>query len=330
MGKLADTTPLNEISIPGTHDSASIKVDAGVNYINPFICQNCSIEDQLYGGVRALDIRLMTTDKHEGSLVGAVLEDASRAVVSELAGAMFGDGIRGAIAKTDTITVYTCHGKLGLGTAQNVFERFSSVLSVCKEFLRTFPSETIVMTLKVDDPDGEFSKKKRDAITACLENIPVYRSEKMPTLKEVRGKIWLLNRIDDTTDFGAPLEGDWVDDTTGKMLPRKSRREFDVYLQDNYDSNVTKGKLGLFTAVYPLDKKNPLIINFASAVTSLMNLKMVYINDDVVPWLVETKPKKLGICFFNFALEYYVDSKWSGPKTITDLIVASNFDYSGL
>ncbi len=54
MSQLEDDRAINELSIPGTHDSGALYSIADV----AGKCQSLSIEDQLYIGVRFLDIRL--------------------------------------------------------------------------------------------------------------------------------------------------------------------------------------------------------------------------------------------------------------------------------
>ena len=54
MGSIKQTTPLYNLSIPGTHDSCALH-DEGFGYTQ---CQWLSITDQLNNGIRFLDIRL--------------------------------------------------------------------------------------------------------------------------------------------------------------------------------------------------------------------------------------------------------------------------------
>ena len=58
MAELEDDRAINELSIPGTHDSGATHSIADV----AGKCQSLSIEDQLYIGVRFLDIRLQLVE----------------------------------------------------------------------------------------------------------------------------------------------------------------------------------------------------------------------------------------------------------------------------
>lgn len=58
MAQLEDERAINELSLPGTHDSGALYSIADV----AGKCQSLSIEDQLYIGVRFLDIRLQLVE----------------------------------------------------------------------------------------------------------------------------------------------------------------------------------------------------------------------------------------------------------------------------
>ena len=161
-------------------------------------CQDHSIKDQLLGGIRLLDIRIR--------VVGTRPED-----------------------------LRTCHGKGFMGEYEKLYKVFDAV----KEFLEEYNTECVVMTLKVDDW-ANYKQKKADGKRLILELLNryeafLYKSARCPLMKEARGKIYLINRIDDTLDFGAPIGV--PDNTKGEYLPATTNRQFRVYVQDNYDFN---------------------------------------------------------------------------------------------
>ncbi|KIZ17290.1 phosphatidylinositol-specific phospholipase C [Streptomyces natalensis] len=56
MSALADTTPLQRLTVPGTHDS-------GARIGGPWVaCQDSAVDDQLAGGIRFLDVRCRAVD----------------------------------------------------------------------------------------------------------------------------------------------------------------------------------------------------------------------------------------------------------------------------
>ncbi len=194
MKGIYDDTPLSGISIPGTHDSASIN-----RVFHSFwSCQDRSIKKQLLGGIRLLDIRIR--------VVGTKPEDLK-----------------------------TCHGKGKIGEYENLYKVFDAVT----DFLKQYSTECVVMTLKVDDwadYDSDHLKGKQ-LILKFLDRYKdfIYISSVCPTLDKVRSKIYLINRIDNTMDFGVPIS--IPDNTKGFLLSETNNRKFNVYVQDYYDFN---------------------------------------------------------------------------------------------
>ncbi|KAL6588335.1 hypothetical protein U3516DRAFT_675926 [Neocallimastix sp. 'constans'] len=68
MSKLSDDTRINQINIPGTHDSGTCKIP----YESFASTQNFSITGQLHLGIRFLDIRLQTNKAGEISISHAI------------------------------------------------------------------------------------------------------------------------------------------------------------------------------------------------------------------------------------------------------------------
>ncbi len=124
----------------------------------PFIarCQNQVISQQLNSGIRFLDIRV-EKDGEELKIVHDIADCKSPASTSK---------------------------KLYL----------DDIINDCKCFLSENPSETILLSYKRDD--GPNQEETFDLFfEKHLENDPIwYKKNRIPTLKEVRGKIVLLNR----------------------------------------------------------------------------------------------------------------------------------------
>lgn len=119
-------------------------------------CQNSTVAEQLNSGIRFLDIRV---EKDGGKLK----------LVHDIA---------------DCKNPYKKNEKLYL----------DSVINDCKKFLSENPSETILFSYKRDD--GANQEETFDTFFEnYLNNDPVwYKENRVPLLKEVRGKIVLLNR----------------------------------------------------------------------------------------------------------------------------------------
>jgi 1-phosphatidylinositol phosphodiesterase len=191
MTALPDDIPISELSIPGTHNSAAI------NMIGPTLwaCQCHSITEQLNRGIRLLDIRLKPKPRTRST------------------------------DQTDALTLHpndvefkTCHGRLGLFGA-NEFQSFDEVMEECIQFLKENPGETIIMIIKIDD-----WRRTRPArhpqilrqLQEALNHLPLLTVPHLPTLGECRGRLYLINRINDDPALGVPL--DIPDNTPGALL----------------------------------------------------------------------------------------------------------------
>ncbi len=142
-------------------------------------CQNATIAEQLNAGIRFLDIRV-EKDGEKLKLVHDIADCKNPKNKSE---------------------------KLYL----------ESVINDCKKFLSENPSETILLSYKRDD--GANQEETFDTFFEnYIENDPIwYKENRIPILKEVRGKIVLLNRdnIDKSnvkyTDFNTGINlSNWV------------------------------------------------------------------------------------------------------------------------
>lgn len=110
MSLLPDTRLLSAINIPGTHDSGTANVEGSWNSSsNVVACQKYFIEQQLYAGVRSLDIR---TQWHSGTNAMVLTHNG-----------------------------YICHTP-NHGSSKN--KTFASVLDTLIAFLQKHPKEAIV------------------------------------------------------------------------------------------------------------------------------------------------------------------------------------------
>lgn len=307
MSKLDPSTPISDINLPGTHDSAAISSLPHT----PWACQQETIFQQLQGGVRMLDVRI----KVKGT--------------------------------AQPFSFVTCHGDFKITSGNNEYQSLPSLLDECKAFLSMNGSETIVLSLKVDDYNDIKNDPARQALaikdlTSLIMQYPVnifsdpVRGSHIPTLKEAKGHICLLNRIEPWQQLlGAPLN--ITDNMTGGYLASLPKeRRFDIYCQDKYSWGVWllpdtphADKFKLVKEAWNHKKPREVLINFASGVYAISHgsdeLFGFYINDMFLNYLGQqtgaNRPKDFGWMLFDFALY-----KYSGYDVV-DLIVASNFNY---
>ena len=198
------------------------------------------------------------------------------------------------------------------------------VISDCKRFLSEHPSETILLSYKRDD--GANQEETFDFFFKNhLENESVwYKENRIPTLKEVRGKIVLLNRDnvdksnEDYTDFNTGINlSTWVYQKenveriyeTAELLSRNGSITGKAFtVQDLYGLTPQK-KWAL--AVLPFLKNPPeadnILITFFSCGSLFYNPKRSakYINKKLTNVALE-KGKKYGWIILDYPTEKFI------------------------
>jgi 1-phosphatidylinositol phosphodiesterase len=117
------------------------------------------------------------------------------------------------------------HGKPPLGVPLNV--TFAAIADYCYGFLEANPSETILMSVKQEFGDS-IARWFKSTISSRHDQWYLGNSE-VPKLDEVRGKIVLLRRFDNS-GIGLDLFDQFPDDDTKDF----SNNGVDYHVQDNY------------------------------------------------------------------------------------------------
>lgn len=319
MSSLKGDLSIGEINIPGSHDSASINGNG--NFItnkipNPYACQNASITRQLMLGIRFLDVRLKV---------------------------MFKDG---------TISFNTCHGNFNF-SAWNEFQTFATLITECKTFLETYPSETIIMYIRIDDWNN-YNSDPNEVYNALWELLQVdfkelfYCNSELPTLGQIRSKILLLSDIPNefrlNYGYGCTLGAQLriPINTIGQRCVNSAYRKYNVFAQDKFEAlsflHPTLEKTGLVKTAFTYKPGNDVVLNFASA--TWLKFNGVYIMRNLLNYFgslaYEDKPKHFGWTLFDYPFEQYPilkDKMTSGTEptylSIIDLLILSNYNYTG-
>ena len=156
MSSVNGSLPVTAINMPGSHDCATQYI-----YASLFArTQSLSVLQQLYSGVRYLDVRL----KVSGESILAVH------------------------------SFLNCKKSMGL-FPENLTAK--DIVSDCRSFLEKNPGETILFLLKQEDTkeDTELFSKFYDELIAPCPGL-WYLENRIPNLDEVRGKIVLLRVAD--------------------------------------------------------------------------------------------------------------------------------------
>lgn len=156
MKYVADNKFLDELSIPGTHDSGTCSVDNDTEPQSSQVkCQQDYIPTQLLEGIRYFDIRLGKGDD---------------------------PGID--------------HGIFYLLKKDGHFLHLSDVIRYFKKFLNENPSEALIMLVSRGNDEATDDSVTTAFANVMDNNSDLfYTSSHVPTLNEVRGKIVLLRRF---------------------------------------------------------------------------------------------------------------------------------------
>jgi len=284
MTVLPDDTPISELNIPGAHNAAAINKKRRTRWA----CQDHSISDQLNKGIRLLDIRLKPKPirrKPRQTPAEPNQNQPTEPNQNQSTETNRNQPIE-PTRNQPTESAYefiTCHGYRGILRA-NEYQPFEEVQKECNKFLEENPGETIIMLIKVDNwqraPLYNHPRVLQD-LQAQLKNSPIIAPPHLPTLKECRGKIYLLNRINNDPALGVPLY--IPDNTPGATLPITALRQYEVYVQDRYkqlnrrDPEAHKLKLTLEATHHK--KPGAVLLNFASATKPIA--RFVYIMRDL-------------------------------------------------
>lgn len=248
MSLLPDDRYLSELNIPGTHDSATTNVEGSWNASdNNVACQKYFIEQQLYAGVRALDLR---TGWHGGDML-----------------MVHGD--------------FICHTPDHKNNSQN--KTFRSVLDTIIRYLDKHKTETVIVTLKIDSGDkekgrlelaemlNEYIGEHRDYFycwTSELSKTTFKDAQSQmtsPTLGQARGKIVLMTRVNMSMseagksllyNYTGPDLTQWDDsynDRNHYAQKIKSESTVSVYIQDDYSSSDGNKKEQVFNTIHQLN-----------------------------------------------------------------------------
>jgi len=284
LRSIPDNRQVTSLSLPGTHDSAAINA-----YMHtPFACHYASLTGQLYSGIRLLDIRVSIKEKN-----GA-------------------------------FEYHTCHGNL----PGNEYQLLVLAMDEIGKFLKQNPTEFVAMTLKVDDWNNVSNPEARERALKRLKDLlapyPTFISKSIPTLKDVRGKIYPLNRIENSLRFGAAV--DWVNNTPGSWAPDTTERSFPVYVQDHWNLTTADIKFKDFTDAWKHAADGKMLLNYASGTLGLLGVE---INRGLLGAMGDkaSRPSRWGWSFFDYEDQTQVTNKY-GKLTVIDLVIAANHAYA--
>jgi hypothetical protein len=310
LSALPDDLPICDINVPGSHNAAAINPERPTRWA----CQRHSITEQLQKGIRLLDIRLKPKKRRKPRVPQPDYATSARHPPT-------GQPTHEADAPAYEFT--TCHGHLGPFGA-NEFQPLSEVLEECTSFLSANPGETIIMTIQIDDwrrAPKQNHPQIIQVLKTTLTRVPLLRTPDMPTLKACRGRIFLINRINDDPALGVPIN--IPDNTPGTSLEPTAQRHYEVYVQDQYKKlnrrNPEAHKQRLTLEAQERKRPGALLLNFASATKPFG--RFVYIMEELSQYLTGQQPKQIGWLL----LDYPFGTQQQAKTNLPALIIASNY-----
>jgi 1-phosphatidylinositol phosphodiesterase len=243
MSTLPDDIPLSSLSIPGTHNSHT-----HYRALPSVRCQTVDIKTQLEHGIRFLDIRCQPAHASD-------------------------------VSRKDFVLV---HGAFPISLTGPKY--FAPILQTCYEFLEKHPSETILMSLKREGigaaTDAHFAHVLLQHYVQ-LNAAKWYTSEKIPCLRDIRGKIVLIRRFKVDENVGVEMMGlglgldatAWPHNAVHALLPNSTDPFFclqdycDVFVPESIPSKIqhVNQHLARAAAAVTYKRVGPMYLNFLSA-----------------------------------------------------------------
>lgn len=146
-------------------------------------------------------------------------------------------------------------------------QNFSDVLSACTKFLKSNPSEVIVMSVKpehrAENNRETFYQRFQRYVTEEANGF-FYLQNKIPLMREVRGKIVLLSRFYAPNNLGIQARHGWRDNTSFRI----QNTNHTLIVQDNYKVGHLPNKRNAFLNLLTQSRQNNdirnMYLNFAS------------------------------------------------------------------
>lgn len=308
LSNLNSKTCIFDINLPGSHDAVAYHKDI---WMAPWRCQLMDIGSQLAIGIRVFDIRLQVQ-------------------VSDL--------------HKPTFAFFTCHGKVGLKMKINRFAPLREVMEEFTNFLKTYPKEFLVVSLKIDDwhKYQKIVEDHKDGITKKIECLNVLKNDfdhyftygkesqnGSHLLEDVRGKIFLINRLSaDFTSWGL-----FINMGSGKNINEQIKTGIGyVWVQDTgvKEDNDQKLKRKEIKLAIKSTKPGQMSLNFTSWP---MGFKKVGQGCESL-WLLDylskkkNRPPKLGWILSNNSGDRSNSYPSLRRRSLTEIIIASNYEYA--
>lgn len=198
MSALSGSTPLSELTLPGTHDTGTFTLSGAGD--QAWQAQSMDLPTQLAAGIRAIDIRL------QNSGCGG---DGNSGPCAQPLGVWHGSGATGAFTG-------------GYLNSTGPHEQYD-VMQDLQTFLQQHPTETVVMNIQDAGTNvtPNFAEQVNDVMTH-FEPWLVYNGSdgSDPPLSAIRGKLVVITQGSEYSNPGPPSGISWPEDNNpGQSAP---------------------------------------------------------------------------------------------------------------
>ncbi|WP_294657656.1 phosphatidylinositol-specific phospholipase C domain-containing protein [uncultured Ruminococcus sp.] len=322
MSHLPDDMYLSEVNMPGTHDTGATYMTDVAEQLSIVCCQRLYPDEQLNSGVRAWDIRINRKE--------SINENSNPTIIH-------GENF------------YTCHNRDGSDMT------LRNIMDTAKDFLKEHPYETVVMTLKADS-NGSDEIIGDIVLKQYLnnKNYPIYKpqkggSEYSPKLKDVRGKIVFIRRLDFSDSYIKKAEskdlGFSVMDAFGMDASRWDDNDYslnknavrvgksNIYVQDNYGERDADTKLLYFYSTISdattnkYTEQGNYLFNYSGAKDNINQPRIV--NRSLMEDSFLSQPAtSSAIQSIGFVMANYIDAKLSERIYMTNFVSQHTHTYN--
>lgn len=176
---------------------------------------------------------------------------------------------------------------------------FGEILTVCKQFLSSNPSEFIIMSIKEEHTSSGNSRTYEETFKSYINNDPVFFLEnRIPKVSEVRGKIIIVSR--------------YASSTIGiKATPWEDNKVFSIKnfeIQDKYQTSDKWNAVESFLKdTRRTTGKNYFSLNFTSGTPNPEKLSKE-INRNLYGYCISEKSMHTGVLLMDFPEEHLIHS----------------------
>ncbi len=296
MGTMDGRRPINQLSIPGTHDSGT----ATVGPDGAPALRDCSWYDAICHAQNAYTQTAWLAEQAAYQVAGGAWAQCQTMTIPQqlVSGIRFLD-IR---CRHYQNNLLIHHGSFYCNLS------FADVVRDCIAFLQAHPKETILMSVKPEynhegNTDGRsFERMVLDAFRGQEQYLST-RTDYAP-LDALRGKVQLVRRFDGST--GIDAQSNWPDDAIGGSAKLRIQDVYNVKLQGKAEKAVAQVQLLQESTAHP--DNDTLYFNFLSGFAIETPAAFALVNNHAMYLGLPSGRMHLGVMPMDFPPSYLINA----------------------